>query len=640
LDSEEEHVVSDNSYWGKKTSARMTRRRALVAAAGVGSGALALSLVSCGKGGGSGGSSGGSSGSSGMVSTPQDTTAKAKVGGVLKDFVGADVPSLDPIGSANVRSQTDIGSYTYPRIMKYVNAKYPKFATGDVEGDCIESYELLPDKLQLTLKVRPGMKWDSRSPTSGRELDAQDILFSWNKFTALNGYRSEFRYDPDKAPLAPIESVTATDSRTVIMKLHAPRAALLPIFAYNRYFYVMPRESDSGFDPKGDVRGYGPWILVKSQASVGRTWRRNPDYYVKGVPYPDTLEHPIVTEYATQLAQFRAGNIWQGVVRAEDILQTKKDLPELEMRQADTYGAIPSVLVFGYEGDSPFKDQRVRQAVSMSIDREAQIDVQGNRSQFKAHGLDVPARYHTVISANWDGYWLDPQDTKNFGANHIYYTLNLAEAKKLLSAAGFANGFETPLFYNGGNQYGTVYTQTVDIVAGFLKEIGIRLRNTPLDYSTDYLPNYHNGGYAQAQNIGRRPPGYNGILHKSASNRPTVDQSLFGHMHKDGSQFEGALPEGGTDARLGDPEINAAIEKIMAEFDHNKQIALVQDFQRVMAKKVYRVPDGSYSALGFTLSWPAIGNYGVYRTWQGGVPPVETSLYWWVNEQAAPLKKT
>jgi ABC-type transport system substrate-binding protein len=164
----------------------------------------------------------------------------------------------------------------------------------------------------------------------------------------------------------------------------------------------------------------------------------------------------------------------------------------------------------------------------MAIDRETQADVQGNRDRFTAEGLDVPVRFHTVISANWDGYWLDPTDAKKFGANAKYYTLDLAEGKKLLSAAGFPNGFETELFFNGGNHYGTVYTQTTEIVAGFLKEVGIRLRLSPKEYSTDYLPNYHNGGYAQAQNIGKRPPGYNGILHKSASNRPTVDQSRLG----------------------------------------------------------------------------------------------------------------
>jgi hypothetical protein len=65
----------------------------------------------------------------------------------------------------------------------------------------------------------------------------------------------------------------------------------------------------------------------------------------------------------------------------------------------------------------------------------------------------------------------------------------------------------------------------------------------------------------------------------------------------------------------------------------------VQDFQKMMAKKVYRIPDGSFSALGFSLSWPVIGNYGVYRTWQGGVAATETALHYWVDDSQPPLKR-
>ena len=79
------------------------------------------------------------------------------------------------------------------------------------------------------------------------------------------------------------------------------------------------------------------------------------------------------------LAQFRAGNIWTSVASQEDVVQTKRDVPPTLLRQAPAFGTtISPVITFGYEGDSPFKDTRVRQALSMMIDREAFIDVIDN----------------------------------------------------------------------------------------------------------------------------------------------------------------------------------------------------------------------------------------------------------------------
>ena len=41
------------------------------------------------------------------------------------------------------------------------------------------------------------------------------------------------------------------------------------------------------------------------------------------------------------------------------------------------------------------------------------------------------------VGAVWEGYWVDPLDEKKFGPNSKYFKLNIAEAKKLMTAAGF-----------------------------------------------------------------------------------------------------------------------------------------------------------------------------------------------------------
>ena len=260
-----------------------------------------------------------------------------------------------------------------------------------------------------------------------------------------------------KSPAAPIDSISATDKNTIVFKMKQPDSSLLQLLTAATHFYVMPRESESGFDPRGEVRGYGPWTLEEYRPSAFFRWKKNPDYYVKGRPFYDYRDEPILPEYAARLAQFKAGNIWTDVhgLLQQDIPQTIKDVPQTIVFQDDTFPTgVSSHIPFGYEGNSVFKDERIRQAVSMLIDREAFANVIHNRDGLAKEGLDIPAAYHTIVGAGWTGYWIDPYDEKTFGPNHKYLKLNVAEAKKLLTAAGFASGVDADLIYNADTNYG------------------------------------------------------------------------------------------------------------------------------------------------------------------------------------------
>jgi peptide/nickel transport system substrate-binding protein len=195
-----------------------------------------------------------------------------------------------------------------------------------------------------------------------------------------------------------IASVTAPDAKTVVVKVAFPYAPILQMLAFIRYLIIEPREADGGFDARTDMRGSGAWYVSKYTPSIGWEYRKNPTWYNKGLPFLDGIDRPIISEYATALAQFKAGNLWSYAVRQEDVLTVKKDVPSMDMRQADSFSRTPGAIMFyGLKEGSPFLDDRVRRAASMLMDRDLYIDTVSNVSNFTKEGLSVATRIQSHI---------------------------------------------------------------------------------------------------------------------------------------------------------------------------------------------------------------------------------------------------
>jgi ABC-type transport system substrate-binding protein len=626
------------NYWNSFT---LSRRRALTA---TGAGALgAAFLAACGGGSSDSGSGGTSapktSDKSGLIHEP--TQSDGKPGGTIKTVYTADILHMDALSSNSSSTVNDVAVFTYPRTLKFATTKYPKPHDGGVEGDAMESWEISPDKLTVTMKLRQGMKWDPQAPTSGRTIDTRDILFSWEKFKKVNASSTNLAYDATKSPGAAIETVTAPDDKTVVLKLKQPDGALLTLLAGWDQWYIMPRESEGGFDPKTTVRGYGPFFLDDHRPSAYTHWRKNPDYYVKGRPYYDRLERALVPDFSTRLAQFKAGNIHTDVVEQtqDNVVQLKKDLPQaLLILGSGGFGKAWSPttagnVYFGYEGNSIFKDVRMRQALSMAIDGEAFADVYENRANFAKDGLDNSVSWNSALSPAWQGAWINPQDEKEFGPNAKYHKYNLPEAKKLVAAAGFNNA-EFDFFHNSEQTYGAGYARQVQIYAAMFSELGIKPQQKGHPYAT-WLAQYHYGYIPATYNAGTTK-GFNGIGLGAERQRYTSVLSVHGLVHVEGDAFHGATADG-NNAVKGDPKLNDMLGKLRQEADKNKVNDGMKEVQRYLAQQMYYIPKPSNS-IPFTVWWPAIGNVGAYTSSVVGASRwAEHNLQWYLDTTKAPF---
>jgi len=613
------------NYWEQALSARIRRRRA-IAAVSAGSAAAAFLAACGGDDDGGGDAPAGTPEASGLLGARNKGTPKQ--GGVLKHYHTSDIDHFDATISPTSQTVALSSEPFYPRMLALNTSEWPEEADGSSRGEVAESWELGEGGLQVTFKLRQNMKWDNRAPTNGRPLDAQDVLFSWDKFQKLNG--SALTYGN-------VERVSAPDPRTIVVRMKEPDASIIQLFSARDGLYVQPREAESGFDPKREVRGHGPYILEEYVPSAKFTYARNPNYYNAGKPYPDRVEVPIIPEHATRLAQFMAGNIHTDVLQnaQDDIISTRKTADKTLLFQAGNFSAsTTNFLTFGWDQGTPWGDKRVRQAASMMIDRDAYIDVIFNRDKFEVEGLEVPMRHNSVVPAGWgETYYLDPQDSK-FGAEAKFLKYDVAEAKKLLAAAGHPNGFATDIYYLSGPQFGAAYLKTAELYANFFIEGGIKTTHGPIPSFDTWLSHYTRR-YSVGYGIYDNNPGHSGITLIGERAYSTLAVQIKAQLHPAGLGYRGMIPPGGT-LKDGDPKSNDLAVRIGREFDVQKQAALVHEMIRYQTDQMYYIPRVA-SEKGFTLWWPAVGYAGVDVGYPNAGNWGDLRVNWWVDSTKAPF---
>jgi ABC-type transport system substrate-binding protein len=651
--------MNGNSYWARRLTTRVTRRRML--AAGAGSAAAAAFLVACGSDdegattptpgatgstgttgttGGTGvtgatGATGatGSTGTSGLLVSPQDTTAQAKRGGVLKEVALAEPRSLD---ASNPQADYNfIAPYVYSTLFVSKPGHLAK-ATGELQGQLAESWEVSPDGLTITMKLRQEVKWHDRPPVSGRTFDVDDVMYSFDHYKEV-GPLASLVFN-DKAPDAPVLSAESPDASTVVLKLKDPIVYVVNWFAafgsFTGAIIMYPKEADGGFDLRSDIIGTGPYQLKSHEPSVNFVLERNPDYWDDSYAMVDEVEMPIIPDYTNRLSQLQAGNVYyatnNNVLRPADVLSLKQSEPRILLYQGPFSGGGTWVVTFGHlpAGANRFQDERVRQAFSMAWDRDLYISTTFNVDMFEAAGIPDETRWnahlHYLDAYEGGGWWLDPKGSQ-FGENAKYFQFDLEEAKKLLGAAGFPMDEELQVRYPNAAQFSL--NDASQPLLGFWQDLGLNLiQNGQTDYTQEYIPNNRDAS-GEFEGIG---------IHSVTGNTPIQIHAISAlaaqHLPGSGVTFHGYDVTGAGD-KSGDPQLIEILQKAQTTQDVATQKSLVQEAQRYLGKAMYSMHFPG-TALDYNAAWPVVKNF---RVWDGGGDATWVKYQWWLDPTAAPL---
>jgi peptide/nickel transport system substrate-binding protein len=559
------------NYWSGVLQRRINRRRALAATGATG--LAAALLAACG---GDDGPTRAPLDETGLVTLPKDETKDATPGGIMPWNHGALEFVLDPSRAPSFTSWGMI-SPVYSAIVKFGKAVGSRPTPADITGDATTGWEVAPDGLSITYKLRPNHKFDPRPPTNGRAMTTQDIKWSYDRTEAVSPlvgavYRSA-------GPSGVVESLTVIDNETFQIKLAEPDSAVNELLAYG-YIYISPVEAENRFDPRSEARGSGPFRLERFDPGIRAEFRKNPDWYVDGRPFLDGIDKTFIDtrEQATLDAQFLAKQLWFSNSQPTDTLRLKDQNPQLLMRQANTRlgpGGYP-LNVGTFFANEP----RLRRAASMVIDRDTLIEAVYNTNVWTDRGLDVPLIWDGHLSSN--GFtWIDPK-SEEMGPGAKWFQYNPAEAKKLMDAAGYNN---KELIFVLRAAFGP--TNLAEVISEMLRNGGFNIRNQAIE-ANDWRQIKLDG-----------PTRYEGFFWHTANS-----------FNDDGYLVAKYTPSGRD--RATDKAIPGITDKILAlrkEFDQKRKAEMLRDVQRDLADYMPDIPIVSTQpTLDFQLIWPWMRN--------------------------------
>ncbi len=394
----------------------------------------------------------------------------------------------------------------------------------------ISSWKIAADKMSIDFKLREGVTFHSGDP-----LTTQDVLFSYKRI-------KEKTRAPEFREVKDLEIIDDLNFRILFKQPDV-------LFLKSRAFSII---SKSYYDRVGEaefiktVVGTGPYKVVDWKDGESVTMERFDGYWGEKPPIKKVLFR-FVKEDTTRIAMLKAGEAdmitstpyaMVGDVEKSGFKTVK--LPAHPTTQVQFQALNPDV---------PWYDRRVRLAIAHAIDGDSIV-----KNMFH----NIPARV-----------WLSPWEI-GYDPDLKLFEYNPEKAKALLAEAGYAKGFEMPLYYFAGRTTGQ--KETTEAVALYLKAMGIKCNIIgwePIKMIESIRGSWHGNPKAVFAGV-TTPP----IAHQ-------IDP-VYG--------FRTSYFSGSTISLYDNPEFDKLYLKALAEFDDAKRGELIKQGMRMLAEDVATVP--------------------------------------------------
>jgi peptide/nickel transport system substrate-binding protein len=449
------------------------------------------------------------------------------------------------------QSTTDMNLFPQGPLYNTLLMFTPESDGADIGPDLAHKWEASANGTVFTFYLREGVKFHD-----GATLTAEDVVASYNRIlNPPKGVLSMRQY-----MFLDVEKVEAVDPLTVRFTLKRPYVTFLMNIA-NGWNVIYRKktleENNYNLREKGlTAPGTGAFKLGTYEPKEYYEWLKNPDYFWKGLPLIDGARVMRIDTEEARVAALLGGRADYAVsIRPEDYRLIKERRPDLKTVHIAYYNY--SQFMFNHRR-APWNNPQVRRAVLMAFD--------------KAGANYSPIQWTCGYAGGWlpqacmGGKWDRPESVLRATPGwRILTKEDIAEAKKLLAAAGFPDGIKNVDTLVRGASEAEKFTYQQDHLR---RTIGLELKLRVVDDAVYYdLAAKGDFDIALAGGGASAFDDPNEIWDKVYL--PGAPQNYMG---------------------LDDPELTALLEKMRGEFDQNKRRTLVMQMHELLDQKAPLIP--------------------------------------------------
>lgn len=316
-----------------------------------------------------------------------------------------------------------------------------------------ESWENV-DPTTWMVKLRQGVKFHD-----GKDFKAEDVVYSLTLGPDATSV--------DKAAasvagfMAAITKAEAVDDYTVKLTTNGPDATVPGWFGWARWSVIASKDIYTQYKPTVQMNGTGPYKLIEYVQNDHVAYERNPNFWKDEEGYLDKLTYKVIPDEAARVAALRAGQVDICEVVSYDTAKPLENDPNITVLKG-SIGENRVMQITVKNDGKPWDDKRVRQAMSMAINRQGMIDnVYGGQAVLTAS-----------IAEGWGNYGLPVSELQQ----NPYLKYDPDGAKALLKDAGFEKGFDVKLIITAGE-----YTTLGEVIKENLADVGINVTLVPME---------------------------------------------------------------------------------------------------------------------------------------------------------------